>query len=67
MEKKDIEEEFIRPKKASKFSSFSVSHINLLIKEKKIKSYLPSPKVRLIEVKSLIDYIKNNEEVQNDN
>ena len=44
----------------------SESHIKMLLKEKKINSYLPSPKVRLIEVASLIAYVKNNYEVNYD-
>lgn len=66
MEKK-IEKLFVRPHEGCIATGFSISYMKQLIRENKVKSYLPSPKVRLIEVKSLIDYIKNNEEVQNDN
>lgn len=63
MEKK-VEKLFVRVGEACEITGFSVSHIWQLIREDKIKSYLPSPKVRLIDVESLIDYIKSNKEVQ---
>ncbi|MCT7581452.1 hypothetical protein [Aliarcobacter butzleri] len=54
----------IRLSEAVSTTGFSKSHIQYLIKANKIKSYLPSPKTRLIDYESLIDYIKNNKEVQ---
>lgn len=63
MEKK-VEDIFTRVGKAAQITGCSVSYIRQLIHKNKIKSYLPSPKVRLIEVESLISYIKNNKEVQ---
>lgn len=63
MEKK-VEKLFVRVAEACEITGFSTSHVWQLIREGKIKSYLPSPKVRLIDVESLIDYIKNNAEVQ---
>lgn len=65
MERK-VEKLFVRIGEATQMTGFSVSHLWQLIRENKIKSYLPSPKTRLIEVSSLINYIKNNTEVQND-
>lgn len=63
--RKKVEKLFVRVGEACEITGFSVSHMRQLIREDKIKSYLPSPKVRLIEVESLIDYIKSNVEVQN--
>lgn len=57
---------FVRVAESSEMTGLSISHLWQLIRENKIKSYLPSPKTRLIEVSSLVAYIKNNAEVQND-
>ncbi len=57
---------FVRVAESSEMTGLSISHLWQLIRENKIKSYLPSPKTRLIEVSCLINYIKNNTEVQND-
>ena len=48
MEKNNVRKEFGRIKEASQVTGLSVSHIWQLIKENKIESYLPSPKIRLI-------------------
>ncbi len=61
---KNIENFSVRITKGCQITGFSISHMRYLIKENKIKSYLPSPKVRLIDYESLINYIKNNKEVQ---
>jgi hypothetical protein len=63
---KTVEKLFVRTLEAAIMIDCSESHINSLIKEGKINSYLPSPKVRLIEVASLIAYVKNNYEVNYD-
>ena len=60
MEKNNVRKEFGRIKEASQVTSLSVSHIWQLIKENKIESYLPSPKIRLINFESLFNYIKYN-------
>lgn len=54
---------FVRVAESCDITGLSVSHMWQLIRENKIKSYLPSPKIRLIELSSLIFYIKNNKEV----
>lgn len=64
MERK-VEKLFVRIGEATQMTGFSVSHLWQLIRENKINSYLPSPKTRLIEVSSLVAYIKSNSEVQN--
>ena len=61
---KEVKKFFVRVGEACEITGFSASHVWQLIREGKIKSYLPSPKIRLIDVESLIDYIKNNAEVQ---
>ena len=61
-----IKKLFVRTLEAAEMIDCSESHIKMLLKEKKINSYLPSPKVRLIEVASLIAYVKNNYEVNYD-
>ena len=63
--KKKIENITFRVKESCEKTGISISHMNYLIKTNKIKSYLPSPKVRLIDAESLMNYIKNNGEVQN--
>lgn len=55
---------FVRVAESCEMTGLSISHMWQLIRENKIKSYLPSPKIRLIELSSLILYIKNNNEVQ---
>lgn len=62
--KQKVEKFAVRISTGCEVSGFSISHMRYLIKENKVKSYLPSPKVRLIDYESLIDYIKNNKEVQ---
>lgn len=62
---KEVKKLFVRVSESCEMTGLSISHMWQLIREDKIKSYLPSPKIRLIEVESLIDYIKNNAEVQN--
>jgi hypothetical protein len=49
---------YIRPSQAKLFG-LSKSHIWSLIKNKDIPSYLPTPKLRLIKVQDLINYIEN--------
>ena len=63
LKRREVEREFVRSSTAALMISCSESYIKSLIMNKKINSYLPSPKVRLIEVASLISYIKNNEEL----
>lgn len=65
MEKK-VKKLFARVGEACEMTGLSNSHMWVLIRENKIKSYLPSQKLRLIDVESLVEYIKNNAEVQND-
>ena len=48
---------FIRPSDSWKFG-ISKSHLNSLIKNKDIPSYLPTPKLRLVKVEDLINYIE---------
>ena len=64
LKRRKVEREFVRISTAALMTSCSESYIKSLIKNGKINSYLPSPKVRLIEVASLISYIKNNTEVR---
>jgi hypothetical protein len=64
LERREVERDFVRISTASLMINCSESYIKSLIINKKINSYLPSPKVRLIEVASLISYIKNNTEVR---
>lgn len=59
---KKIEKFSIRIVEGCQITGFSISHMRYLIKENKVKSYLPSPKVRLIDYESLISYIQNNKE-----
>jgi hypothetical protein len=49
---------YIRPSQAKLFG-LSKSHMWSLIKNKDIPSYLPTPKLRLIKVQDLINYIEN--------
>ncbi|MDY3204223.1 MAG: hypothetical protein RBR70_04015 [Arcobacter sp.] len=62
LKRKNIEQCFIRISQAILITGCSESYIKLLIKENKIKSYLPTPKMRLIDYSSLMCFIKNNEE-----
>jgi hypothetical protein len=64
LKRREVEKQFVRISVAAIMTSCSESYIKSLIKNGKINSYLPSPKVRLIEVVSLISYIKNNTEVR---
>lgn len=49
---------YIRPSQAKLFG-LSKSHLLSLIKNKNVPSYLPSPKLRLVKVQDLINYIEN--------
>lgn len=60
MEKNNVRKEVGRIKEASQVTGISVSQIWQLVKENKIESYLPSPKIRLINFESLFNYIKYN-------
>lgn len=60
--KKEVKKLFVRVSECCEITGFSISHMRYLIRENKIKSYLPSQKVRLIDFESLISYIQNNKE-----
>jgi hypothetical protein len=56
---------FVRVAVASKIFSLSQSHLWSLISKGILKAYKPSPKVTLLKVSELIEYVEQSMEVQN--
>ena len=56
---------FVRVAEASKVFSLSQSHLWSLISKNILKAYKPSPKVTLLKVSELIEYVEQFAEVQN--